>query len=351
MMDALPEQLRSDMKIQFCSPSGADAVEAALKLVKIATGKRGILAFSGSYHGMTNGALSVTSMVSPRAAVPNLMADVVFLPYPYSYRCPFGLGGQAGEQVSLHYIEQILSDPFSGLPPVAGIIIEVIQGEGGVIPASDAWMRALRELTYKYHIPLIVDEIQTGIGRTGAMFSFEHSGITPDVILISKSIGGSLPLSMILYNKALDKWESGAHVGTFRGNQLAMAAGSAVLRTIKEEGLLENCSTVGQYMFNRLLRLQDRYAFIGDVRGRGLMIGVEIVNPEGSPECKTGCPVWPAMSLQLQQACFRRGLIIELGGRGDSTARFLPPINIDLAIADTILDIFESAIEELNENC
>jgi len=349
MMDALPKNMSSDMKIQFCSPSGADAVEAALKLVKTATGKRGILAFSGSYHGMTHGALSVTSMVSPRAAVPNLMADVVFLPYPYSYRCPFGLGGQAGEQATLHYIEQMLSDPFSGLPPVAGIIIEAIQGEGGVVPASDAWMRALRELTYKHQIPLIVDEIQTGIGRTGAMFSFEHSGITPDVILVSKSIGGSLPLSLILYNKALDKWGTGAHVGTFRGNQLAMAAGSAVLRTIREEGLLENCSTVGRYMFSRLLHLKDRYPIIGDVRGRGLMVAAEIVNPKAAPG-KTGYPVWSEMSLRLQQACFKRGLIIELGGRGDSTARFLPPINIDLGIAETILDIFESAIEELNEN-
>lgn len=349
LLAALPAGLAEHARIQFCSPSGADGVEAAIKLVKTATGKRGIIAFQGSYHGMTHGALAVTSMVRSKADMPNLMPDVVFLPFPYNYRCPFGLGGEQGEEAILNYIERTLNDPCSGLPPIAGVIVEVIQGEGGVIPASDNWMKTLRRITAAHGIPLIVDEVQTGIGRTGKMFAFERSGIIPDVVIISKSIGGTLPLSLIVYNESLDKWGTGAHVGTFRGNQLAMAAGSAVLRVIEEEGLVQNAHIIGEYMLSRLRGLQRRYPQLADVRGRGLMVAVEIVDRDAAPDPRGAYPVHSEMALRVQQECFRRGLIVELGGRGDSTVRFLPPLTIDMEMATTILDIFEDAITCLNE--
>ncbi len=348
VLAALPAAFADHAHIQFCSPSGADGVEAAIKLVKTATGKRGIIAFQGSYHGMTHGALAVTSLVKPKADIPNLMADVSFMPFPYHYRCPFGLGGARGEQAILHYIEHTLTDSCGGLPPIAGVIVEVIQGEGGVIPASDHWMRQLRRITAQLDIPLIIDEVQTGIGRTGYMFAFEQSGIIPDVVIISKSIGGTLPLSMIVYNESLDKWGSGSHVGTFRGNQLAMAAGSVVLNVIEEEGLTKNAGLLGEYMLSRLRALQQRYPQLADVRGRGLMVAVEVVNREATPDQRGSYPVNPGMALKIQQECFRRGLIVELGGRGDSTVRFLPPININMVMATTIIDIFEDAISFLN---
>jgi len=219
---SLPAEFAQNAKIQFCGPSGADAVEAAIKLVKTATGHRSVLSFHGGYHGMTHGALSLTGNLNPKQAVTGLMPDVHFLPYPYHYRCPFGLGGEAGQITSSRYIESILDDPESGIVTPAAMILEVVQGEGGVIPAPDDWLREMRRITRDRHIPLIVDEIQTGLGRTGKLYAFEHSGIVPDVLLLSKAIGGSLPLSVVLYNKALDKWSPGAHAGTFRGNQMAM---------------------------------------------------------------------------------------------------------------------------------
>jgi diaminobutyrate-2-oxoglutarate transaminase len=344
LLSSLPENFARNAKIQFCSPSGADGIEAAIKLVKIATGKRGIIAFQGSYHGMTHGALSVTGMVKNKENIQGLMPDVVFLPYPYDYRCPFGLGGEMGEQVNLHYMESLLKDPCSGLPPIAGVLVEVVQGEGGCIPASDSWMRGLREITLKYDIPLIVDEVQTGIGRTGNMFAFERSGIVPDVIVVSKAIGGALPLSLIVYHNKYDKWPQGAHVGTFRGNQLAMAAGSAVLNVIREEQLINNANIVGDYMLSECMHLQTRFPFIGDVRGRGLMVAAEIVNTKAEPDSRGKYPVRAQLALAIQYECFRRGVIIELGGREDSTVRFLPPLTITLEQAGEIMNIFKESL-------
>jgi diaminobutyrate-2-oxoglutarate transaminase len=178
VLGSLPVAFSANARIKFCGPSGADAVEAAIKLVKTATGRRSILAFCGAYHGMTHEALGLTGELAPKEAVAGLMADVHFLPYPYSYRCPFGLGGEAGHRASSTYIEQLLNDPNSGISLPAGMILEVVQGEGGVIPAPDAWLQEIRRITQARAIPLIVDEVQTGLGRTGRLYAFEHAGIT-----------------------------------------------------------------------------------------------------------------------------------------------------------------------------
>lgn len=345
LFDILPTEFARDAKVQFCGPSGADAVEAALKLVKTATGRGTMLAFHGAYHGMTQGALHLMGSLGPKRPLNSILQGVQFLPYPYDYRCPFGLGGEVGIQAGLRYIETVLNDPEGGVPHPAGMIFEVIQGEGGVIPAPDAWVRGVRDLTTKADIPLLLDEVQSGFGRTGKMFAFEHAGITPDVVVLSKAIGGSLPLSVVVYRGELDKWKPGAHAGTFRGNQMAMATGSATIRFLRTEGLHEHARQVGDRLSNGLKQLQRDFPQIGDVRGRGLMVGVEIIAPEEIHDNATKPPAAPVLARAIQTECLRRGLIIELGGRHGSVVRFLPPLIITERQIDHVLDSFSIALQ------
>ncbi len=342
---SLPAEFAQKAKIQFCGPSGADAVEAALKLVKTATGRRSVLSFQGGYHGMTHGALSLTGNLKAKHAIAGLMPDVHFLPYPYAYRCPFGLGGEAGHRMSSHYIEALLDDPESGIVPPAAMILEVVQGEGGVIPAPDEWVRQMRRLTHDRTIPLIVDEIQSGLGRTGKLYAFEHAGIVPDVVLLSKAIGGSLPLSVMVYNEALDQWAPGAHAGTFRGNQLAMAAGMATLRYILEHRLSDHAAEMGDRLMAQFRQIQAAFPCLGDVRGRGLMIGVEVVNPAIAANSSGSYPAHPQLASCIQAECLRRGLIIEIGGRHGSVVRFLPPLIVMADQIDSISEIFERGVK------
>ena len=180
----LPPALAAEAKIQFCGPTGTDAVEAALKLVRTATGRSTVLSFQGGYHGMSQGALSLMGSLGPKKPLGALLSSgVQFMPYPYDYRCPFGLGGAQGVQVNLNYLENLLNDPEAGVQLPAAVIVEVVQGEGGVIPADLDWLRGLRRITEKAGVALIVDEIQSGFARTGKMFAFEHAGIIPDVVV------------------------------------------------------------------------------------------------------------------------------------------------------------------------
>ncbi|MFB7266102.1 aminotransferase class III-fold pyridoxal phosphate-dependent enzyme, partial [Streptomyces nojiriensis] len=236
----LPPALAADARIQFCGPAGTDAVEAALKLVRTATGRPGLLAFTGAYHGMTAGALDASG------GAPGVR--VTRLPYPQDLRCPFGVGGPEGAELSARWTENLLDDPKGGVPAPAGMIVEPVQGEGGVIPAPDGWLRRMREITAARGIPLIADEVQTGVGRTGAFWGVDHAGVVPDVMVLSKAIGGSLPLAVIVYRAGLDVWAPGAHAGTFRGNQLAMAAGTATLAYVRENGLAERAAALGERM-------------------------------------------------------------------------------------------------------
>ncbi|MER6333128.1 diaminobutyrate--2-oxoglutarate transaminase family protein [Streptomyces sp. NPDC001034] len=272
LFQTLPPGLAGRARVQFCGPAGTDAVEAALKLVRAATGRSGFLAFTGAYHGMTAGALAVSG------GAPEV--QVARLPYPQDYRCPFGVGGPHGAELAARWTESLLDDPKSGVPLPAGMILEPVQGEGGVLPAPDDWLRRMRRLTADRSIPLIADEIQTGVGRTGAFWAVDHSGITPDVMVLSKAIGGSLPLAVIVYRDDLDLWQPGAHAGTFRGNQLAMAAGTATLAFVRENGLAERAGRLGARMTGQLRADLGGLACVGEVRGRGLMIGVEMVRPE-----------------------------------------------------------------------
>ncbi|SDI16980.1 diaminobutyrate-2-oxoglutarate transaminase [Pseudomonas flavescens] len=342
----LPPAFAAKAKIQFTGPTGTDAVEAALKLVRIATGRSTVLAFHGGYHGMSQGSLSLMGNLKAKTPLGSLLSHgVQFMPFPYDYRCPFGQGGEAGVQTNLHYLENLLSDPESGVQPPAAVIVEVVQGEGGVIPAASNWLRGLREITSRYQVPLIIDEIQTGFGRTGKLFAFEHAGIVPDVVVLSKAIGGSLPLAVMVYQDWLDSWQPGAHAGTFRGNQMAMAAGSAVIRYIETHDLVAHAAAMGQRLRGHLLDLQRRVPQLGDVRGLGLMLGAEVVDPHGRADAQGHAPHDGVLASRIQRECLKRGLILELGGRHGSVVRFLPPLIINAEQVDQVARVFARAVQ------
>ena len=344
----LPEEMRGNVKIQFCSPSGTDATDAAIKLCKTATGRGSVIAFSGGYHGMGHGALSLTGNLNAKTKVQNLMPGVQFMPYPNSYRCPFGLGGEAGTDAACAYFERMLKDPESGVTKPAAVIIEPIQGEGGVIPAPRKFLQTIRRVTKELDIPMIVDEIQCGVGRSGQMFAFEDSGIIPDVILMSKAIGGSQPMSVVIYNKNLDKWTAGAHAGTFRGNQLAMAAGTVVLKRVSDPEFLASVREKGVHIHEAMNALRKEVSIIGDIRGRGLMMGIEFIDPDG-PKDVMGHPEPSGMiAAEVQKRCFEHKLIMEKGGRNGSVMRCLCALNVSMEDIDTMIGIFSSVVREID---
>ncbi|QCG94713.1 aminotransferase class III-fold pyridoxal phosphate-dependent enzyme [Azospirillum sp. TSA2s] len=341
---ALPPAFARDARIQFCGPTGADGIEAAMKLARTATGRRTIVGFSGGYHGMTHGTLAIMGNLGPKRPLGGGTGDAHMLPYPYDYRCPFGLGGEAGVDAGLSMIEQLLSDPESGVVTPAAVVVEVVQGEGGVVPAPVRWLQGLRRLTRVHGVPLVIDEVQTGLGRTGRLFAFEHAGIEPDILVLSKAIGGSLPLSVVVYNAGLDCWAPGAHAGTFRGNQLAMAAGSATLYRIRTDRLDEHAAAMGARLTGHLRAIQADHPCLGDVRGPGLMIGVEIVDERRPPLRPGARPADGELARSLQRRCLEQGLILELGGRHGAVLRFLPPLIVSAAEIDEIADRFRTAL-------
>ena len=335
----LPSDLQGKVRIQFSGPTGSDAVEGAMKLVKTVTGRRTMLSFQGGYHGVTAGALAMTGLRSPKEKVASLMPDVHFSPYSYCYRCPLKLAPESCATACANIVESVLADPCSGVTTPAGIIFEAVQGEGGSIPGTPRFLQRLRELASQFNVPLIADEIQCGFGRTGKWFGFEHAGILPDAIVMSKGIGGiGLPISVIVYRQELDTWGPGAHIGTFRGHLPAMAAGVAAIEFIETNGVLAHATEIGEFLKSGFRQIQAHHDIIGDVRGLGLLLGVEIVAGDGSlaPSARH--------SKRIQQECLQRGLIIETGGRGDCVMRFLPPLVLTRQQAQQVLDIFAQAV-------
>ncbi len=344
VISKLPKELAENCKIQFCSPSGTDATDAALKLCKTATGRTGIIAFQGGFHGMGHGALACTGNLVAKSKVGGLMPEVQHFPYPETYRNHFGLNAQDALTAACNYFERTLKDAESGIPRPAAVIIEPIQGEGGVHPAPVEFMRTVRRVTEELEIPLIVDEIQCGMGRSGKLFAFEHSGIVPDVILISKAIGGSQPLSIVVYNKKLDQWQPGAHTGTFRGNQLAMKAGTIVLNRVSNPDFLSEVVRKGKKIMDGLNALKEKVSIIGDVRGKGLMIGCEFVNPRGQKDSMGLFPMNADAAAKVQQKCFEQKLIMERGGRNGSVMRCLCPLTVSDEEIEIALERFENAV-------
>lgn len=346
----LPKELAENCKIQFCSPSGTDATDAALKLCKTATGRTSVVAFQGGFHGMGHGALSCTGNLGAKSKVNGLMPEVHHFPYPDTYRNHFGLKGDAATDTACNYFETTLKDPESGITKPAAVILEAIQGEGGVNPAPVKFLQTVRRVTKELGIPMIVDEIQCGLGRSGKLFAFEYADIVPDVILVSKAIGGSQPLSIVIYNKKLDVWGPGAHTGTFRGNQLAMKAGTIVLNRVSKPEFLAEVVRKGNLIMSRMNALKEKVSIIGDVRGKGLMIGCEFVNPKAEKDC---CGLFPPngeAAAKVQNICFKNKLVMEKGGRNGSVMRCLCALTVTDDEIKKAMDIFESAVLEVNKD-
>lgn len=340
LKSALPGTLASTAKIQFGGPTGSDAVESALKLSRLYTGRSSIVAFQGSYHGMTAGALGVTSnaRLRPNQAQPG----VHFMPYPYCYRCPLGLKRESCGLSCVKYLENALNDSHSGVGEPAAILVEPIQGEGGTIIPPPEFLRELRRIANEHGTVLVFDEIQTGFGRTGAMFAAEHFGVTPDAMTMSKALGGiGYPISCIAYDERLDTWEPGMHIGTFRGHQAAMAAGNAAIEFMRAEELPAHAAELGRHMLESLWEFARDSGIIGDVRGKGLMLGIEIVKDRHTRE------PWPELVREIRTECYKNGLLVEVGGHFSNVVRFLPPLVLSKELADKGLGIFMEALASL----
>jgi diaminobutyrate-2-oxoglutarate transaminase len=344
LLSVLPTKLRNIAKLLFVAPTGSDAVESAMKLAKFNTGRIGMISFEGAYHGMTAGAITLTANKSLKQSLMPMIPEVHFVPYAYCYRCPFGTNYSDCSLECAAYLEHVLEDPKSGVVDPAAIIIEAVQGEGGSLPAPNEYLKEVKRMSSEYCVPLIVDEIQAGMGRTGKMWACQHSGITPDIMTISKGIGGGLPLSVLVFDEKLDTWEKGAHVGTFRGNVVALAAGVAALRFIKRHKLWKHAARLGDDIFLPwLIDLQDESRFIGDTRGRGLMLGVEFVKDKKTKE------PWTEFAKEVRTACYQRGLIVEIGGHFSNVVRFMPPLVITSELAEAGLEIFADALKEVED--
>ena len=345
----LPSELGNNAKIQFCSPSGTDATDAAIKLCKTATGRTSVISFAGGYHGMGQGPLACMGNLHAKSTVNGLMPDVHSFPYPYAYRDPFGLGGEAGVKAACNFFERTLKDPESGITKPVCVILEHIQGEGGVIPAPVEFLQTVRRVTKELDIPLIVDEIQCGMGRSGKLFAFEYADIVPDVLLLSKAIGGSQPMAVVVYKKELDKWTAGAHAGTFRGNQLAMKAGTITLNRVSQPDFLADVVRKGDNIRSHLRELQKKVSIIGDIRGKGLMVGTEFVDPKGQKDCIGSLPASGEIAGAVQKLCFENGPIVEKGGRNGSVMRCLCALNITDEDLSKAWDIFEKCVIEIDK--
>jgi diaminobutyrate-2-oxoglutarate transaminase len=339
-LSMLPENMRSRMRIEFCGPSGADAVDAALKLCKTATGRSEIISFQGAFHGCSHAAMTVTGLVAQKDHVAGLVPGVHFFPYPYPLRCALGAGAESGQRC-LEYLERSLRDPLGGISRPAAVIVEMVQGEGGVIPAPTDFVQGLRRVTRELEIPLIVDEVQTGGGRTGTWFAFEQHGIEPDAIVASKAIGGmGMPVAIVLHDERLDAFAPGAHTGTFRGNQLAFAAGVAAAKIIQQDGILDHVCDLGAYALGVLEGFVRDHEIVGEARGSGLMLGIELVDGD-TGEPNTGA------ATAVQRGAIERGLIVELGGRGNCVVRLLPPLNVSRETLDQAFEILDSVLAEI----
>ncbi|NED94878.1 diaminobutyrate--2-oxoglutarate transaminase family protein [Phytoactinopolyspora alkaliphila] len=354
----LPPGLR-DGRILFCGPTGADAVEAAVKLARTVTGRSGLLAFGGAYHGMTQGTLALTGRRSAKEPLGPLLPDVHHLPFPTSYRSPFGAqprsephggGGRSGTAaggaasgMAGRLVEWALGDDLSGIAAPAAAVAEPVQGEGGVHPMPAMFAATLRSATRQAGTFLIADEVQTGLGRTGALWASEAIGLDPDILVLSKAIGGGLPLAVIIHKAVLDGWQPGAHAGTFRGSTLALAAGAATIREVVRAGLAERADTLGRRFMEDLRTVAAGDPRIGQVRGRGLMVGVELVDPE-SPAAD-GVPVADgSLAAAVQRQMLQHGVIVEVGGGRDAVVRFLPPLTVTEGQLDRVVSAFGSAL-------
>lgn len=326
-LEAFYERILSPLgynyKAQFTGPTGTNAVEAAIKLARKVTGRTNVIGFTNAFHGCTLGSLALTANRHHRTASTSLLTNVTRVPFD---------GYFDDDTDTAHQLDRLLSDPSSGIDEPAAIIVEAIQGEGGINAASAEWLRSIESLAAKHGALLILDDIQAGCGRSGDFFSFEHAGIKPDMVVLAKSLSGyGLPLSLVLLNPEIDKWEPGEHNGTFRGNNLAFVTASAAFNNFWAEGQLR--TSIDPISTNLSCKLEDLATKYGaEVKGRGMMLGLEFKDPE--------------LVLSVQQRCFELGLILETCGPNDDVLKFLPPLTIQNHELTEGLEIVSQSIAE-----
>jgi 4-aminobutyrate aminotransferase len=326
----------------FFGNSGTEAIEACIKLARYATKRDNLIAFLGGFHGRTLGALSLTaSKAIQRRGFGPMMPGVYHAPYANCYRCPLGLKSESCAAECLNYIEDQIFLHLVSPDEVAAIVVEPIQGEGGYVVPPDHFIQRLRELTATHGILLVADEVQSGMGRSGKMFAIEHTGVRPDMIAIAKGIASGMPLGVAVARADIMTWPPGAHASTFGGNPVSCAAAVATTKLLKER-LVANAAEVGGHLFAALKALVDKHRLIGDVRGRGLMIGVELVRDRNTKERAT------AERDAVVNAAFDRGLL--LLGAGKNAIRFSPPLVLTKDQADTAVKIFDEALTQVERS-
>lgn len=329
-----------DLNMCFFSNSGAEAIEGAIKLARYVTGRPIVISFLGGFHGRTYGALSVTSSKAKyRSHYEPFLPGVYMSPYAYCYRCPMGQHISSCSLECLSYLRWMLE---TAIPAgeVAAILVEPILGEGGYVVPPVAFLQGLRNLCDENGILLIFDEIQTGFGRTGRFFASEHSGVIPDIMTLAKAIASGFPLSAVVSTSGLmSQWSPGAHGGTFGGNPVSCAAALASIAVIEEEGLVQNAARIGEWTLMCLNEMKRLYPCIGDVRGEGLMIGLEIVDGEGSPNGE--------LAKQVCSRCLEQGLLLITCGFEDHVIRLMPPLIITDELMNAALNILDGVLRSL----
>ncbi len=345
-MAALAERLATlapgaEAKRVFLCNSGTEAVEGAIKLARYATGRTGLVAFKGAFHGRTTGALALTSSKArQRAGMGPFLPGVHHVAYGYCYRCEFGKTFPACELFCVDHIERDLFGRQIDPTDVAAVFVEPVQGEGGYIVPPPGWMEALRELCTRHGILLVADEVQCGVGRTGKLWAIEHTGVVPDILLTAKGLGSGMPIGAIIARDEITTWKKGAHGSTFGGNPVSVAAALATLDLI-EGGLMKNARVMGQRMRAGVEALAAKYPAIGDVRGLGLMLGLEFVTDRDTRQRN------PDLVSRVVQTAFGRGLL--LLGAGPSALRLAPPLVVDEYDVDTGLGIIDRVLAELTD--
>jgi 4-aminobutyrate aminotransferase len=322
----------------FFKNSGSETVEAAIKLARMATGRPNVIVFQGSFHGRTVGAMSMTtSKTVYRAGYQPLMSGVFVAPFPYAYR--YGWEPQETVDWCLNELRFLLKSQ-TAPEETAAILLEPVLGEGGYVVPPPGFLSGLRDICDEYGIMLVIDEIQSGFGRTARWFGFEHFGVTPDIMVVAKGLASGLPLAGVVASMELmERWQPGAEGGTYGGNAVACAAATATIQAMREEGMLANAEARGEQLMDGLQELQGRFPGIGDVRGLGLMVGVEFTGADGEPD-KTSAKA-------VQHACYEEKLLLLTCGTYDNTIRFIPPLVVTEAEMDDALHRFSRGLEKV----
>jgi 4-aminobutyrate aminotransferase len=342
-MPLLAEKLSSispgkESKLVYFGNSGAEAIEAAIKLVKYHTKRDKLIAFHGAFHGRTMGALSLTaSRAIQRRGFGTLLSGVFHMPYPDTYRGTYGVRPECAAADCLSYLENELFRRRVDPEEVAGIFIEPIQGEGGYILAPAEFLQGLQKICRKYGIMLVADEVQSGMGRTGKWWAVDHAGVEPDIICTAKGIASGMPLSAVIARESVMDWKPGAHASTFGGNPVCIAASLATLHLLKTK-YMANAKRVGEFILKRTADWTQKFKNVGEVRGRGLMIGIELVKDQKTKEKAQ------EMRNRIIQAAYHKGLLIL--GSGDTTVRFCPPLVIDEEQAEFAVKTLEECFRE-----